>query len=107
MADTHEQERTDLSQSLMQQGRVSEVEEALKKLEKRQQEEVDSKQAELDTELNTAEVKLVQMVNEEANSTVVAAHRKLLEEVQYLQLKVHYALYLSMRVYAHDYVCIL
>lgn len=82
LSDTHEQEKMDMTQSLIQVGRHSEVDEAVRELERRQHEQVESRQAEIDAELNTAECTLVQALHEEAEKTTIASHRKLLEEVR-------------------------
>lgn len=81
MSDAHEREKAELSQILIQQGRHDDEEEALKELKKRQQEEIDSKQSELDSELQATETKVRQMINEEQTNATVAAHRNTLEQV--------------------------
>lgn len=81
MADVHEQEKMEISQVLIQQGKHDQVEESVKELEKRQQGQIENKQAALDSELQAQENKLTQMINEENNSSVMAEHRNILDKV--------------------------
>ena len=87
MNDEHEQEKMDLSQMLIQQGRHEDVEESLKELQKRQQEQLDNKQAELDAELKSAESKIYQMINGETVALTTKSHRDILEEVSLLTIQ--------------------
>lgn len=82
MTDAHEQEKAQLSQTLMQQGEPEQLEEALKALEKRQHEQISNKQAELNSELQSMKVKVKEAVNEETNKAVIAAHKDILKEVR-------------------------
>lgn len=88
MTDAHEQEKMELSQTLIQQGRHDAVEECLKALQKRQQEQLDNRQAELDGELLASEAKVQQMINGEQTSLVSNTHRDVLEEVRWWLLTV-------------------
>lgn len=81
MADAHEQEKAELTQTLTQQGDHEQLQEALKALEKRQHDQISNKQAELDSELHSTEVKVKQAINEETNNAVIAAHKDILKEV--------------------------
>lgn len=82
MADAHEQEKRELSQQMIQEGKHSELEEALKEQEKRQMEQLESKKAELDDELHTAETKIIDMINNEKNHAITTLHKNVLEEVR-------------------------
>jgi len=81
MTDANEQEKMDLSQTLIQQGKHDEVEEAVKELQKRQEEQLERTQAELASELNTTEAKLQMMIDDESSAAVAASHRSKLDDV--------------------------
>lgn len=90
MTDRHEQEKMELSQQLIQQGKHDQVEEALKELEKRQKAQLENKQAELDSELQTEESQIKQMINEENSSSLIAEHRNILDKVCWHYLIIYY-----------------
>ena len=82
LSDRQEQERMELSQLLIQQGKHNQVEEALKELERKHKSQTENKQAELDGELQTEQNHITQMINEESNSTLTAEHRNILDKVR-------------------------